>query len=122
VPRPVSQRGGANPALAKGLSRAVVDPRLSLAMQLVALFQASPDPFTAAAQFVFALGVSGSAYASLGGALPSFALAAPALPDKRSRAPPVAGDQGNWACNCGNVNFAFRTQCNKCEAPKPESR
>jgi len=33
---------------------------------------------------------------------------------------PVAGENGNWACEaCGNVNFATREVCNRCQAPKP---
>ena len=27
----------------------------------------------------------------------------------------VVGDKGNWGCtDCGNVNFAFREECNRC--------
>jgi len=34
---------------------------------------------------------------------------------------PVAGENGNWGCpGCGNVNFASRDVCNRCQAPKPE--
>jgi len=34
---------------------------------------------------------------------------------------PQAGVDGNWACPyCKNVNFAYRTACNKCGASKPE--
>ena len=29
------------------------------------------------------------------------------------------GRPGDWPCSCGNVNFAFRQQCNSCQAPKP---
>ena len=36
---------------------------------------------------------------------------------KRGR--PVAGVDGNWACgSCGNVNFAHRDMCNRCNNPK----
>jgi len=103
-----------------GMNRMGGDPRVALAMQLVGLFSGSPDPFTSAAQFVYALGASGAGY----GALPAFGMggggfAAPAG-QKRPRGAPQAGEGGNWACSCGNVNFAFRTSCNKCETPKPE--
>jgi len=34
---------------------------------------------------------------------------------------PVAGENGNWGCpGCGNVNFASREVCNRCQTPKPE--
>lgn len=34
--------------------------------------------------------------------------------------PPVAGVDGNWSCSqCGNINFAHRVACNRCQAPKP---
>jgi len=34
--------------------------------------------------------------------------------------PPIPGVNGNWSClNCQNVNFAVRTVCNRCTAPKP---
>merc|ERR1712039_804511 len=34
---------------------------------------------------------------------------------------PVAGVDGNWACpGCGNVNYAQREMCNRCQAPKPQ--
>jgi len=37
------------------------------------------------------------------------------------KGPPVAGVDGNWKCDeCGNVNFAHRTECNRCKAAKPE--
>lgn len=48
---------------------------------------------------------------------------APQAPPQRGakRGPPVAGVDGNWACpSCQNVNFAVRTACNRCGAPKPE--
>lgn len=33
---------------------------------------------------------------------------------------PVHGVDGAWACpSCQNVNFAVRTACNRCQAPKP---
>lgn len=39
-----------------------------------------------------------------------------------SRAPPIAGVDGNWSCSsCQNVNFAARSVCNRCAAPKPRS-
>lgn len=31
---------------------------------------------------------------------------------------PQAGVDGNWACDCGNVNFKFRESCNKCSKSK----
>lgn len=38
---------------------------------------------------------------------------------KRGR--PVAGVDGNWACgSCGNVNFAHRDMCNRCNNPKEQ--
>lgn len=34
---------------------------------------------------------------------------------------PVDGVDGNWKClGCGNVNFAMRENCNRCQAAKPE--
>lgn len=37
--------------------------------------------------------------------------------------PPVAGLDGAWACPyCENVNFATRTACNRCHAPRPEAQ
>eukprot|EP00913_Durusdinium_trenchii_P014449 g13553.t2 len=33
---------------------------------------------------------------------------------------PVVGVDGNWLCSaCQNVNYAVRTNCNRCHAPKP---
>eukprot|EP00967_Tisochrysis_lutea_P011157 scaffold12645_cov19-Tisochrysis_lutea.AAC.1 len=33
--------------------------------------------------------------------------------------PPGGGREGDWMCTgCGNTNFAFRMNCNKCKAPK----
>lgn len=42
--------------------------------------------------------------------------------NKRARGgPPKAGVDGNWACKaCENVNFASRTECNRCKAPREE--
>ena len=40
----------------------------------------------------------------------------------RSRSPNRGGGQkdGDWTCNeCNNSNFARRTECNRCKAPKP---
>lgn len=32
---------------------------------------------------------------------------------------PGGGRDGDWLCNgCGNTNFAFRMNCNKCKGPK----
>jgi len=37
-------------------------------------------------------------------------------------APPIAGVDGNWSCpSCQNVNYAARTACNRCSAPKPRN-
>lgn len=33
------------------------------------------------------------------------------------------GRDGDWKCpnpDCGNTNFAWRNQCNRCDEPKPE--
>jgi len=125
VPRPARTgnpaRGGAGGmGMGVGMARMGGDPRVALAMQLVGLFSGSPDPFTSAAQFVYALGASGAGYS----AMPAFAMGGGNFGGdgaKRPRGAPQAGEGGNWACSCGNVNFAFRTSCNKCEAPKPES-
>ncbi|RWS28258.1 RNA-binding protein cabeza-like protein [Leptotrombidium deliense] len=42
----------------------------------------------------------------------------------RPSAPPPPGSrQGDWRCpnmSCNNNNFAWRTQCNRCQAPKPD--
>lgn len=79
-----------------------------LVMQLVALFQGNPDPYSAAAMFVAGLG--GGNY----------------QPQKRMATAsakgtaPRAGDRGNWGCVCGNINFAFRDECNKCKVTKAE--
>lgn len=76
-----------------------------MAMQLVSMFQGSPDPYTAAANFVVSLGGGGGQF------VPQ---------QKKFRAAPKAGERGNWACtSCGNINFAFRDECNKCKASKP---
>ena len=119
VPRPVRTGGPQGSGMGMGMNRMGGDPRVALAMQLVGLFTGSPDPFTSAAQFVYALGASGAGYT----ALSSFGMGGGFVPGgiKRPRGAPQAGEGGNWACNCGNVNFAFRTVCNKCEAPKPEA-
>lgn len=40
----------------------------------------------------------------------------------KSGAGPVAGVDGNWQCqSCQNVNFAVRSVCNRCQAPKAPS-
>eukprot|EP00935_MAST-01C_sp_MAST-1C-sp1_P000851 g851.t1 len=40
--------------------------------------------------------------------------AAPALPAQQQ-----GGRQGEWTCtSCGNLNYAFRTACNRCKVPK----
>jgi hypothetical protein len=32
---------------------------------------------------------------------------------------PIEGVNGNWRCNtCSNVNFKYRTKCNRCDAPR----
>lgn len=101
------------------------DPRISIAMQLVGQFQGSPDPFTSAAQFVYALGASGAgAYAAYSSQNPVASYGGGGFGGGGIKRPrggiPQAGEGGNWACQCGNVNFAFRTLCNKCEAPRAE--
>ena len=100
-----------------GMNRMGGDPRVATAMQLVGLFSGSPDPFTSAAQFVYALGATGAGYS----AMPFMGAPGGAFAGglKRPRGAPQAGEGGNWACTCGNVNFAFRTNCNKCDLPKP---
>jgi hypothetical protein len=41
----------------------------------------------------------------------------------RSEGAPRAGEGGNWLCeSCGNINFPFRTVCNRCQNPRPESK
>lgn len=100
-----------------GMSRMGGDPRVAVAMQLVGLFSGSPDPFTSAAQFVYALGATGAYSAMPFMGAPGFAGGL-----KRPRGAPQAGEGGNWACSCGNVNFAFRTNCNKCDLPKPDQQ
>ena len=50
----------------------------------------------------------------------------------QNKAPTPAKNQGNfsarpgdWQCpilNCGNKNFAWRNDCNKCQTPKPSGR
>lgn len=79
-----------------------------LAMQLVGMFQGSPDPYSAAAAFVANLGMQQGNAQGFGA-------------QKRPRAgAPVAGDRGNWVCpSCANINFGFRDECNKCKTPKP---
>ena len=33
-----------------------------------------------------------------------------------------SGREGDWRCNaCNNINFSFRTQCNRCQKPRPEN-
>jgi rubrerythrin len=40
---------------------------------------------------------------------------------RSSSGAPVAGVDGNWACSeCHNVNFASRSHCNRCGAPRPQ--
>jgi len=57
---------------------------------------------------------------SVSDAAPVYAAAAPA-PSRGPKGAPVAGVDGAWACEaCGNINFALRTQCNRCQAPKPD--
>lgn len=120
--------GGVSAAMGMG-----GDPRATLSMQLVAMFQGSPDPFAAAAQYVYTLGASGGA-ALGGGAMTGMtgmtgvggysaygALAGFGGSDmngKRARMAPKAGDGGNWECSCGNVNFPFRSACNRCSKEK----
>merc|ERR1719445_114275 len=38
----------------------------------------------------------------------------------RRSGPPIAGVDGNWKCDCGNVNFGSRIKCNRCDKPKAE--
>lgn len=41
-------------------------------------------------------------------------------PAVRKGGAPVEGVDGNWKClSCTNINFASRTHCNRCQAPKP---
>lgn len=37
-----------------------------------------------------------------------------------SLGPPKEGENGNWKCLCGNVNYARRDSCNRCHAQKPD--
>lgn len=42
------------------------------------------------------------------------------MPGGYSGKGPVEGVDGNWKCmQCANVNFGTRTQCNRCQVPKP---
>merc|ERR1719433_246847 len=46
-----------------------------------------------------------------------------AEPVQKTGGKPVAGVDGNWSCPaCQNVNFAARSVCNRCAAPKPQPR
>lgn len=46
---------------------------------------------------------------------------APPVAAGQKRGPPQVGVDGNWACpGCNNVNFGVRTECNRCQSPKPE--
>jgi len=48
---------------------------------------------------------------------------APGQASQRPSGAPIAGVDGNWECiHCGNVNFAVRAQCNRCQAPREEPR
>ena len=41
-------------------------------------------------------------------------------PNKKMR--PFTERNGDWTCkNCRNLNFAFRTECNRCKLPKKEA-
>lgn len=88
------------------------DPRTALAMQLVQMFQGSPDPYHAAGTYVSELGSmyrpqQGAMYAGVGGY------------KKPRMGVPQVGEKGNWGCSdCGNVNFSFRAECNKCKKAK----
>jgi len=51
---------------------------------------------------------------------PAFPPAPPAGAAKAAGRGPVAGVDGNWGCTfCGNVNFAIRQACNRCQGPRP---
>jgi len=41
------------------------------------------------------------------------------FPKKTKKAPPQAGQHGNWECKgCGNVNYPKRDFCNQCDEPR----
>lgn len=43
------------------------------------------------------------------------------FPKKTKKAPPQAGQHGNWECKgCGNVNYPKRDVCNQCDEPRDE--
>lgn len=42
--------------------------------------------------------------------------------DKPAKGPGFKMSEGDWTCDeegCGNINYARRTECNRCKAPKP---
>lgn len=88
------------------------DMRAAVAMNLVSMFQHEADPFGACAHYINAMrGYSGG----MGGGYGGMGMQQGSMKRPRENRPPAVGEKGNWGCpDCGNVNFAFRTECNKC--------
>lgn len=77
--------------------------------------QQQPPPAAAADPYGAAAG-GGYGQAAAG----QYGLQAAAPGQAYDARPPKTQKEGDWPCSCGNVNFAWRGACNKCNKPRAD--